>query len=110
MALEIFMKGFIVSLSLIVAIGAQNAYILKLGLLKQHVLKATLFCITIDSILIAAGVFGVGYFIEGNQTLINGIAIFPNSKNFSRSFLISSENNFFPNFDKSVGLKSGYLA
>ncbi len=76
MALEIFVKGFIVSLSLIVAIGAQNAYILKLGLLKQHVLKATLFCITIDSILIAAGVFGVGYFIEGNQTLINGIAIF----------------------------------
>lgn len=76
MIFDVFLKGFIVSISLIVAIGAQNAYILKLGLLKQHVLKATLFCILIDSILIAAGVFGLGYFIEGNQTLINGIAIF----------------------------------
>lgn len=42
--IDVVFKGFIVTFSLIVAIGAQNAYILKLGLLKQHVLKAVIFC------------------------------------------------------------------
>lgn len=74
--LDIYLKGFIVTFSLIVAIGAQNAYVLKLGLLKQYVLMAVLMCITFDFILISAGVFGLGYFIQGNQLLINGIAIF----------------------------------
>ena len=74
--LDIYLKGFVVTISLIMAIGAQNAYILKLGLLKQYVLMAVLMCITFDFILISAGVFGLGYFIQGNQLLINGIAIF----------------------------------
>ena len=74
--LDIYLKGFIVTFSLIVAIGAQNAYVLKLGLLKQYVLMAVLMCITFDFILISAGVFGLGYFIQGNQLLINSIAIF----------------------------------
>ena len=75
MITQIVLKGFIVTISLIVAIGAQNAYILKLGLLKQHVLKAVLICIFFDFILISAGVLGLGYFIQGNQLLINIIAI-----------------------------------
>ena len=74
--LDIYLKGFIVTISLIMAIGAQNAYILKLGLLKQYVLLAVLMCITFDFILISAGVFGLGYFIQGNQLLINSISIF----------------------------------
>ena len=74
--LDIYLKGFIVTISLIMAIGAQNAYILKLGLLKQYVLVAVLMCITFDFILISAGVFGLGYFVQGNQFLINSIAIF----------------------------------
>jgi L-lysine exporter family protein LysE/ArgO len=74
--LDIYIKGFIVTISLIMAIGAQNAYVLKLGLLKQYVLMAVLMCITFDFLLIGAGVFGLGYFIQGNQLLINGIAIF----------------------------------
>lgn len=75
MITEIFFKGFIVTFSLIVAIGAQNAYVLKLGLLKQHVLKAVLICIFFDFLLISAGVLGLGYFIQGKQLLINSIAI-----------------------------------
>mgnify|MGYP005995628379 FL=1 len=74
--LDIYLKGFVVTISLIMAIGAQNAYILKLGLLKQYVLMAVLMCITFDFILISAGVFGLGYFIQVNQLLINCIAIF----------------------------------
>ncbi len=52
MELDVFLKGFFVTFSLIVAIGAQNAYILKLGLLRQHVLKAVLFCTISDFLLI----------------------------------------------------------
>ena len=57
------------------AIGAQNAYILKLGLLKQYVGIAVFLCIFFDFVLIASGVMGLGYFIQGNQLLINSIAI-----------------------------------
>lgn len=74
MEFDIFVKGFIVTFSLIVAIGAQNAYVLKLGLLKQYVLLAVTLCILFDFILISAGVLGLGYFISGNQFLINIIA------------------------------------
>ncbi|MGB6328934.1 MAG: LysE/ArgO family amino acid transporter [Halarcobacter sp.] len=76
MEIDVFLKGFIVTITLIVAIGAQNAYVLKLGLLKQHVFKAALFCIFSDFILIASGVYGLGYFIQGKQIFINSIAIF----------------------------------
>lgn len=74
--IDVFTKGFIVTISLIVAIGAQNAYVLKLGLLKQHVLVAVLFCTISDFLLISAGVLGLGYFIQGKQVFINSIAIF----------------------------------
>ncbi len=75
MELDVFLKGFIVTMSLIVAIGAQNAYILKLGLLKQHIFKAVLFCSFSDLLLISAGVFGLGFIIKGNQLFINIVAI-----------------------------------
>lgn len=74
--IDIFLKGYLVTITLIVAIGAQNAYILKLGLLRQHVLKAVLFCTISDFLLIASGVLGLGYFIQGKQVFINSIAIF----------------------------------
>lgn len=73
--LDIYLKGFIVTFSLIVAIGAQNAYILKLGLLKQYVGLVVTLCILFDTLLISAGVLGLGFFVKGNQFLINSIAI-----------------------------------
>lgn len=76
MEFNIFLKGFFVTFSLIVAIGAQNAYVLKLGLLKQHVLKAIIFCTLSDFLLISVGVLGLGVFIQGKQIFINSIAIF----------------------------------
>jgi len=47
-------------LSLIVAIGAQNAYVLRMGLLRQHVGLIVLICIASDIALISAGTAGVG--------------------------------------------------
>jgi L-lysine exporter family protein LysE/ArgO len=52
-------KGFVFGLSLIVAIGAQNAFVLKQGLKGNHVFWVCLFCAVSDAILIAVGVFGL---------------------------------------------------
>lgn len=50
--------GFVTGFALILAIGAQNAFILRQGLLRQHVLPLVLFCAFSDALLIAAGVAG----------------------------------------------------
>lgn len=52
--------GFFLGLSLIVAIGAQNAFVLRQGLRRSHVLAICLACAASDAALIAAGVAGLG--------------------------------------------------
>jgi L-lysine exporter family protein LysE/ArgO len=51
-----FISGFLTSLALIVPIGAQNAFVLKLGLMRQHVLVIALLCGLMDAALILLGV------------------------------------------------------
>lgn len=58
------LAGFSLSLSLIVAIGAQNAFILRQGLQRQHVLWICLICAFSDAILISIGVFGLSLVIK----------------------------------------------
>jgi len=55
-----FLPGFLLSLSLILAIGAQNAFVLRQGLRGVHVFWVCVFCAASDAILIAAGVTGFG--------------------------------------------------
>lgn len=55
-----YMAGLAASLSLIVAIGAQNAFVLKQGLMRRHVLATCAFCAVSDAVLISAGVLGAG--------------------------------------------------
>ena len=55
-----FLQGFLLSLSLILAIGAQNAFVLRAGLKGHHVFAACLFCGASDAVLIAAGIAGFG--------------------------------------------------
>ena len=55
-----YLAGLGVGLSLIMAIGAQNAFVLKQGLLRNHVFAVCLFCAASDAALIAAGVAGAG--------------------------------------------------
>ncbi|WP_068083180.1 LysE/ArgO family amino acid transporter [Novosphingobium rosa] len=55
-----FLTGFAMSAALIVAIGAQNLFVLRQGLKRQHVGAIVLFCGSADAVLIAAGVGGVG--------------------------------------------------
>ena len=55
-----FLPGFLLGLSLILAIGAQNAFVLRQGLRQQYVFAVSLTCALSDAILIAAGVAGFG--------------------------------------------------
>ena len=54
------LTGFFTGHSLILAIGAQNAFVLRQGLLRRHVFALALFCAASDALLIAAGVAGFG--------------------------------------------------
>lgn len=58
------LQGFALGASLIVAIGAQNAFVLRQGLLRRHVLAVTTICFLADAALITAGVAGVGSLIQ----------------------------------------------
>jgi L-lysine exporter family protein LysE/ArgO len=71
-----FLNGFVLGASLIIAIGAQNAFILKQGLLRQHVFILCLICALSDALLIAAGVGGLGTLISSNPALIKAITLF----------------------------------
>ncbi|WP_431277799.1 LysE/ArgO family amino acid transporter [Leifsonia poae] len=63
-AFATLLTGLGAGASLIVAIGAQNAYVLRQGLRREHVLPIVLICIVSDAILIAAGVAGIGALIK----------------------------------------------
>lgn len=57
---SVFSTGFLMGLGLIVAIGAQNAFVLRQGLKREHVLAVVLACALSDAVLIALGVTGLG--------------------------------------------------
>jgi L-lysine exporter family protein LysE/ArgO len=58
------LAGFFLGGGLIVAIGAQNAFVIRQGVLNAHVLWVCLFCAISDAVLIFAGVFGLGAVIK----------------------------------------------
>jgi len=59
-------SGFLLGATLIIAIGAQNAFILRQGLLRRHVFVLCLICALSDALLIAAGVGGFGALVAAN--------------------------------------------
>ena len=59
-----FSSGILSGLALIIAIGAQNTFVIRQGLQRQHVLTVVLFCAISDALLIAAGTAGLGKVIE----------------------------------------------
>jgi L-lysine exporter family protein LysE/ArgO len=54
------LTGFAAGLTLIVAIGSQNAFVLRCGLARHHVGPVVLVCALSDAVLISAGVAGIG--------------------------------------------------
>ena len=68
-----FLSGLTLGLGLIIAIGAQNAFVLRQGLKREHVFWVCLVCALSDAVLIAAGVAGFGFIIERFPWLIEAM-------------------------------------
>ena len=66
--------GFGTGLSLIVAIGAQNSFVLRQGLRRQHVATIVTVCVTSDLVLIVSGVAGLGVLVRASPTALAVIA------------------------------------
>lgn len=64
------LAGFALGGGLIVAIGAQNAFVIRQGILNQHIFAVALFCSVSDAVLIWAGVYGLGMIIKAIPALI----------------------------------------
>ena len=65
-----FISGFLSGLVLIVAIGAQNSFVLRQALRREHRLPVAVICIVSDTLLIALGIAGLGALIQASSTLL----------------------------------------
>ncbi len=70
-----FISGLLLGTSLIIAIGAQNAYVLRQGLLRSHVFAITTICFLSDAALITAGILGLGALIQSNPDWLAIVAL-----------------------------------
>ena len=68
-----FGEGLLLMAGLIVAVGAQNAYVLKQALQRRHLLAVLLFCMTADATLVGLGVFGLGRVLTGSRVLLEAL-------------------------------------
>ena len=73
---DALVKGFAFFSSLIVAIGAQNAHVLRQGLLRRYMPLTVSICIFFDILLICIGALGIGKIIAGNHIISSGAALF----------------------------------
>ena len=97
------LAGFFTGLSLIVAIGAQNAYLLRLGLTRRYVGVAMTICVASDVALILLGTAGVGVVVRSYPSMLNilkwvgvaylvGFALYSFYKASKREVLLPSES------------------
>jgi L-lysine exporter family protein LysE/ArgO len=70
----VFLQGLALSFGLIVAIGAQNAFVLRQGLRREHVASVVFFCAAVDAALITAGVFGMAEALNDRPQLAQVLA------------------------------------
>ncbi len=68
--------GLLAGLSLIIAIGAQNAFVIRQGLTKKFVLLTVLICAFSDALLIALGASGLGALIKSNKNVLEFVRWF----------------------------------
>lgn len=75
LAFPVFAQGLALSLGLIVAIGAQNAFVLRQGLRREHVGSVVLFCAAADAVLMAGGVLGMAQALGQSPVLARALAL-----------------------------------
>ena len=69
--LSAFLTGFFLGFSLILAIGAQNSFVLRQGLMDRHVFTVAIFCSLSDALLISIGVAGISIFLNNYIDLVS---------------------------------------
>ena len=74
LALPVFVQGLVLCFGLIVAIGAQNAFVLRQGLRREHVGAVVLFCAASDAVLTSAGVLGMAQALGERPLLARALA------------------------------------
>lgn len=67
--LMVFATGFLTSMTLIAAIGAQNAFVLRQGIRREHVMPVVAVCAVSDLVLIAAGIAGFGAIVAAHPNV-----------------------------------------
>ena len=70
-----FTTGFALSATLIIAIGAQNAFVLRQGIRKEHIAPIVIFCALADLVLIGAGVLGLATVLGDSPALVGFLTI-----------------------------------
>ena len=73
--LPVFLQGLALGFGLIVAIGAQNAFVLRQGLRREHVGAVVLFCAIADALLITGGVMGMAQALQAQPALARALAL-----------------------------------
>ena len=99
--MEVILLGFFTGLSLILAIGPQNIFVIEQGLKKQYVFLVCIICSFSDCFLIFLGIFLFNYF---NQFFNSTIELILNTALIL--FLINFIYSKFKNFNKEINLKS----
>lgn len=70
-----YSQGLALGFGLIVAIGAQNAFVLRQGLRREHVGTVVIFCALADAVLMTAGVFGMAQVLGRQPQFANALAL-----------------------------------
>lgn len=90
------LQGYSVAFGLIMAIGPQNAFVIKQGIAKSHVFIVALLCSVIDTLMIIIGTSSAGKFISGSPYLLQitkyggaGFLFFYGAKSFYNSFFLT---------------------
>ena len=75
MNLWVLLQGFGLGASMIIPIGAQNAYVLNQGIKRNHHLTTATICSVLDVIFISLGLFGGGAVLSQNETLLTVVTL-----------------------------------
>ena len=71
----VWAAGFGLSLSLIVAIGAQNTFVLRQGLRREHVIAVVIVCVLLDALLMGAGIGGIASILGEHPFWLKAIGL-----------------------------------
>ncbi len=75
MSVWVLLQGFGLGASMIIPIGAQNAYVLNQGIKRNHHLTTASICSILDMLFISLGIFGGGAILSQNEVLLTSVTL-----------------------------------